>query len=167
MRNTTWQQIEPGQIVKFNYKSMDKPRGIQRVVLVIDPKYRYRKKSTGRIVEFLVGVQLDTLISQPINKRKFGSLIRQFGGLTEDDEDNAIEVGNLGEKVTKRDTQKVYNTLKRFLDKNKVFRTYYLRECRKARVFLLDSYRRFPKKDMQKIILENKIDETIKRLEDL
>ena len=67
MRNTTWTQIEPGQIVRFMYKGLKQDRAVQRVVLVIDPKYRYRKKSTGRIVEFFVGIQLDTLITRPIN----------------------------------------------------------------------------------------------------
>ena len=43
MRNTTWTQIEPGQIVRFMYKGLKQDRAVQRVVLVIDPKYRYRK----------------------------------------------------------------------------------------------------------------------------
>ena len=52
MKNTTWQRVEPGQIVKFSYKSMNSKRGEQRVILIIDPKYRYKKKSTNRIVEY-------------------------------------------------------------------------------------------------------------------
>ena len=166
MRNTTWTQIEPGQIVRFMYKGLKQDRAVQRVVLVIDPKYRYRKKSTGRIVEFFVGIQLDTLITRPINKQKFSKLIRQFGGLVEDDDSDTIEVGDFPEKTTRMLTRQTYRTINRFLSRNDVFRTYLLRECRKKRVFLIDSYPRFPKKAMDKILLEKKIDETLKKIEE-
>tara|TARA_R100001015_G_C4630352_1_gene191914 strand:+ start:2598 stop:3098 length:501 start_codon:yes stop_codon:yes gene_type:complete len=165
MKNTTWKQIEPGQIIRFMYKGVQDNRAVQRVVLVIDPLYRYRKKSTGRVVQFLVGIQLDTLISQPINKQKFSKLIRQFGGLEE--EDGAVEVGDLPDKPTRQVTRQTYKTLDRFLQRNDVFRTFFLRECRKKRVFLLDSYKRFPKKDMDKLIIERKISNTIKKFEEM
>ena len=163
MRNTTWQQIQPGQVIRFNYKGLKDTRGVQRVVLVLDPKYRYRKKSTGRVVEFLIGIQLDTLISQPINKQKLSNLIRQFGGLVKDEQ--AIEVGDFPDKTTKQITRQTYRTINRFLQRNDVFRTFFLRECRKKRVFLLDSYKRFPEKDMKKLLVQKRIDETLKKIE--
>ena len=68
MKNTNWNQVQPGQIIKFTYKSMGDKRGISRVVLVLDPKYRYKKKSTGRVVKFVVGLELDTFLKPPITK---------------------------------------------------------------------------------------------------
>ena len=158
MRNTTWTQIEPGQIVRFMYKGLKQDRAVQRVVLVIDPKYRYRKKSTGRIVEFFVGIQLDTLITRPINKQKFSQLIRQFGGLVEDDDSDTIEVGDFPEKTTRMLTRQTYRTINRFLSRNDVFRTYLLRECRKKRVFLVDNYERLPAKYVKQIIKEQNLE---------
>ena len=52
-------------------------------------------------------------------------------------------------------------------DTNDLFRNFFLRECRKKRVFLLDSYKRFPKKDMDKLIIERKISNTIKKFEEM
>jgi len=81
MKNINWNQIQPGQIIKFTYKSMGDKRGISRVVLVLDPSYKYKKKSTGRAVKFVVGLELDTFIKPPITKQKFEKLIKTLGGL--------------------------------------------------------------------------------------
>lgn len=154
MRNTTWQQIQPGQIIKFIYKSKKDDKSFHRTVLVIDPRYRYKKKSTGRIVEFVVGLQLDTFIAPPINKLKLEKLIKQMGGLSLDK--NTIEVGSLPNKVLyKKQTQEIYETLKLFLEKEDIFRTYFLRECKKRRVFLIDSYQQFPKDASFSLLEEN------------
>ena len=134
MKNTTWSNLQPGQIVRFIYKSKNSQRGIQRTVLIIDPKYKYRKKSTNRSVDFVVGIQLDTLLSAPINVRNFNKLISQFGGLFEDE--GNIEIGNQPNRANSQRTEDIYKTLERFLSKNDVFRTYFSRECRKRRVFL-------------------------------
>jgi|SRR6056300_1071772 len=166
MKNISWQQIQPGQIIKFTYKSMGSNRGIHRNVLVIDPRYRYKKKSTGRIVEFLVGLQLDTFISAPINKIKFEKLIKQMGGLSLDK--GVVEVGSLPNRVAyQKQTQEIYETLKLFLQKEDIFRTFFLRECRKRRVFLIDSYNEFPKDSTQRLLKEQKIQNLIKKTEDL
>jgi len=165
MRNTTWQQIQPGQIVRFVYKSQGTPRGEQRTILVIDPKYRYRKKSTGRIVEFVVGLQLDTLLRPPIDIRNFNKLISRYGGLTLDE--GVVEVGDNPDRADKNTAEDIYKLLERFLKKNDIFRTYFLRECRKRRVFLLDSYQKFPKKAKDNLALKKRINETIKKIEDL
>ena len=54
MKNTTWYTIESGDVVSFRYAG-EGNRSYKRIVLCLDPKYRYRKKSTGRIVEFFIG----------------------------------------------------------------------------------------------------------------
>ena len=165
MKNTTWQQIQPGQIVRFSYKTKGMPRGEQRTVLILDPKYRYRKKSTRRNVDFVVGLQLDTLLRPPISVRSFNRLIKSFGGLTLDE--GIIEVGDNPDRADENTAEQIYIILRRFLKRNDVFRTYYLRECRKRRVFLLDEYKRFPEKAKNKIDLERRINELIKKSEEL
>tara|TARA_B100000900_G_C20341657_1_gene618462 strand:+ start:228 stop:725 length:498 start_codon:yes stop_codon:yes gene_type:complete len=164
MKNTTWQNIQPGQIVRFIYKSKNSSRGIQRTVLIIDPKYRYRKKSTNRSVDFVVGLQLDTILSTPINVRSFNKLISQFGGLFDDG--GIVEVGNQPNRTDAQRTEDVYKTIERFLQKNDVFRTFFLRECRKRRVFLLDSYKRFPKKSLDNLQLRKRLEQTLKKIEE-
>ena len=165
MKNTTWQRVEPGQIVKFSYKSMNSKRGEQRVILIIDPKYRYKKKSTNRIVEYVVGLQLDTALRPPINVRSFNKLISLYDGLSIDE--GIIEVGEQQDIADKDVAEKVYKKLKRFLKTNDIFRTFFLRECKKRRVFLLDSYQGFPRKAKEDIEMRRMIEETIKKTRDL
>jgi len=45
-----------------------------------------------------------------------------------------------------------------------MFRTYFLRECRKRRVFLLDSYEKFPKKALSDLQLKRKAEKSIQRI---
>ena len=164
MKNTTWQRLQPGQIVKFSYKSVDSKRGMNRTVLIIDPKYRYKKKSTGRIVQYVVGLQLDTAITPPINTRAFKALLSKLGGVSIDE--NIVEVGDNPDKANKINSEVIYKSLKRFLKKNDVFRTFFVRECRKRRVFLLDDYKGFPRGAKDDIDIKRKIEETIKKTEE-
>ena len=75
VRNTSWARVEPGQIVSFVYKSQNEKRGYKRTVLLINPDWRYRKKSTGRIKRYVVGIQLDTAISAPLTTPKLERLL--------------------------------------------------------------------------------------------
>ena len=59
MKNTNWNQIESGQIVKFLYKGLKSQRSLLREVIVLDPRFLYRKKSTGRIIELFIGLEID------------------------------------------------------------------------------------------------------------
>jgi|TARA_B100001094_G_scaffold160_1_gene169 hypothetical protein len=163
MKNINWNQIQPGQIIKFTYKSMGDKRGISRVVLVLDPSYKYKKKSTGRAVKFVVGLELDTFIKPPITKQKFEKLIKTLGGLSLDE--GVKEVGDNPDKVIKQDrTKNLYNSIKFVIEKQDLFRTYFLRECRKRRVFLLDNYERFPKKALSDLKLKKEAEQSIKKI---
>ncbi len=75
IRNTSWHRIEPGQIVSFVYKSQNEKRGYKRTVLVINPDWKYRKKSTGRIKRYVVGLVLDTAIAAPLTIPKLNRLL--------------------------------------------------------------------------------------------
>ncbi len=137
MRNTTWANIEPGQIVNFLYKGKDKTKPIKRTVLCINPELKYRKKN-GRTVKFFVGVQLDTAMTKPMNSGELNRLIVQLGGL---EFEEGVVAAQLPDKLTKQQTSKI---LKQVRNLSKYFRTYNLRECKRKRVFLENEYPKIP-----------------------
>ena len=69
-----------------------------------------------------------------------------------------VEVGNFEDTMDDTDVELVYRTLKRFIKKNDVFRTYFLRECKKRRVYLVDNYKRLPESQRKKIISEQNLE---------
>jgi len=156
MRNTIWQKVQPGQIVSFLYKSKNSSKTEKRTVLCIDPEYTYRKKSTKRNVKLFVGLQLETTLRGPINARTLDQAIRLLGGAQLDK--GVVEVGNFEDNMDDTDVDLVYRTLKRFIKKHDVFRTYFLRECKKRRVYLIDNYRRLPASQSKKIINEQNLE---------
>ena len=128
MKNTTWQLVESGQIVSFRYKSQS-GRSVNRTVLCLDPEFRYRKKSTNRVVQFFIGLELNASDkpSLPVGKAK--QLFKILG--TPDDTPT---------QTTTREMEKIYQSIKGFLKRNPIFKTYLLRKCRKNRVFLENKY---------------------------
>ena len=58
MKNTNWNIIQAGQLVRFLYRNM-KGESSQRTAYVLAPRYRYRKQSTKRIVEFFIGLEIE------------------------------------------------------------------------------------------------------------
>ena len=154
MKNTSWAQVQPGQIVSFVYKNKNETKGIKRTVLCLSKRHPYRKKN-GRLTYFFVGLQLDTAVSRPITASKFQALIEQFGGLSKDKK--ITEVGNFEDTMSSSDIRQLYKSLKDFIEKYKIFRTYNLRECRKRRVYLEDEYRYLPKESMDDLLLEQQV----------
>ena len=128
MKNTTWHLVESGQIVSFRYKSQS-GRSVNRTVLCLDPEFRYRKKSTGRIVQFFIGLELNATDKA---KLPVGKLNEVFSIL-----------GDVNRPPTQTDEQRInqtYLSLKGFLNSTPIFKTYLLRKCRKNRVFLENKY---------------------------
>ncbi len=154
MKNTSWDKVQPGQIVSFIYKSKNETKGIKRTVLCLSPRYPYRKKN-GRLTYFFVGLQLDTAVSRPITASRFQALIEQFGGLSKDK--NTTEVGDFKNTISQSDVKKLYRTLIDYIEQYKIFRTYKLRECRKRRVYLEDEYHELPQEALDDLIIEQKI----------
>ena len=59
MKNTYWDAIEPGDVVSFIYKGQqDDAKSARRIVICLDPRLEYRKKSTNRIVDYFVGLEI-------------------------------------------------------------------------------------------------------------
>ena len=159
MRNTIWQQVQSGQIVSFLYKSKDSTRAEKRTVLCIDPEYTYRKKSTGRNVKLFVGLQLETTLRGPITARALDQAIKLLGGAQMDR--GVAEIGNFEDNLDDTDIELVYKSLKRFIKKHDVFRTFFLRECKKRRVYLIDNYRRLPASQTKKLINEQNLEQLL------
>jgi|TARA_B100000085_G_C18433549_1_gene467804 hypothetical protein len=154
MKNTSWEKVQPGQIVSFIYKSKESKKGIRRTVLCLNPKLSYRKKNS-RLTYFFVGLQLDTAITKPITATKFENLIKEFGGLSKDG--SITEIGRFSNTISKQETQRLYQSLQDLIEKYKIFRTYNLRECKKRRVYLEDTYRELPKDSVDELIQEQKL----------
>ena len=130
MKNTNWQIIQAGQIVRFRYKNM-KGESSNRTAYVLAPRYRYRKKSTNRIVEFFIGLEIENTKKQSINPMVLKQMFEQINDYFEASDKNV-------DYTDERAIRRIYENLAKFLDKTPIFRTYFLRECRKRRVFLIE-----------------------------
>jgi len=127
MKNTSWMRIESGQIVSFRYKSSG--RSAQRTVLCLDPEYLYRKKSTGRVVKFFIGLELYASDKPRIPRSVLQQLFKLLGkGDPTPSQTDAQEM------------EKLYQIIKGFLKRTPIFKTYLLRKCRLNRVFLETKY---------------------------
>ena len=138
LRNTTWHKVEPGQIISFVYKTKNETRGYKRTIMLLNPDLKYRKKSTGRIKRYVVGLVLDTQITRPLTTTKVEQLFNRTGGL--EMEEDAL-AANLPDTISKAQNTKLYNRLKAFVRTNKNYRTFDRRECLKRRVYLEVDYK--------------------------
>ena len=161
MKNTNWYIIKSGQIVRFRYKNM-KGESSNRTAYVLAPRYRYKKLSTKRVVEFFIGLEIENTAKQSINPMVLKQMFEEINDIFDDSEKAADYTD---ERVIKR----IYNDLKRFLDGTPIFRTYFLRECRKRRVFLIEDDNDLiggSLKQVVKLILEDKQDALERALPD-
>lgn len=147
LRNIAWHLIKPGQIVNFIYKSKGDTKGYKRTVLVLNPDYNYRKKSTGRTKRFVIGLVLDTAVTTPITETKLERLFKKLGGL--ELEDGSLSA-DLPDRMTSVNTTKLYNRLKTVVRKYDIWRSFDRRECRKRRVYLEIDYKGIPKDVLDK-----------------
>ena len=155
LRNTTWHKVEPGQIISFVYKSKGENRGYKRTIMLLNPDLKYRKKSTGRIKRYVVGIVLDTQITRPLTTTKVEQLFNRTGGLEVEEEALAA---NLPDTISKAQNTKLYNRLKAFVKTNKNYRTFDRRECLKRRVYLEVDYKGIPKDTLDRFESEQRIE---------
>tara|TARA_Y100000004_G_scaffold192822_1_gene254061 strand:- start:698 stop:1204 length:507 start_codon:yes stop_codon:yes gene_type:complete len=144
IKNTAWSKVEAGQIVDFVYKSKNDTKGTKRTVIIVSSDYKYRKKSTGRIKRFVVGLQIDRVGQRPIPKGQLNEIFKNLGGM--ELEEGAFSA-DLPDNVNKNKiaTEKLYTRLKALVKKYNMWRTYDRRECMKRRVYLQMDYDRIPK----------------------
>lgn len=158
MKNTNWYVLEPGQVVSFIYKSQTGDRtSARRTVICLDPRYRYRKQSTGRIVEYFIGLEIDNSLKPTIQPAILKQLFEILG------ENADLILDGTGEESRMK---KIYLELKQFLNRNPMFKTYFYRECRKRRVFLEDKYASLNKLQIKQIS-DNLINESKDSIEDM
>jgi len=155
LRNTTWHKVEPGQIISFVYKTKGENRGYKRTIMLLNPDLKYRKKSTGRIKRYVVGIVLDTQITRPLTTTKVEQLFNRTGGLEIEEEALAA---NLPDTISKAQNTKLYNRLKAFVKTNKNYRTFDRRECLKRRVYLELDYKGIPKDTLDRFESEQRIE---------
>jgi len=149
IRNTAWHMVEPGQIVSFRYKSLGSNKSYNRTVLILNPDMRYRKKTTGRIKRFVVGIQLDTQITRPLTPTKIEALFNRVGGL--EFEEGAIS-GDLKDRLSKAETVTLTGRLKPWYSH---LRTFSRRTCRRNRVYLELDYMKIPKDTVEFNLIKN------------
>ena len=137
MKNTYWDAIEPGDVVSFIYKGQgNDAKSARRVVICLDPRYEHRKKSTNRIVDYFVGLEIFN--SQKSNVSP--TVIKQTFELLSENADVVLSDPQSGGRNR---MEKIYTEFKDLLKRNPdLFRTYFFREARKRRVFLEDKYER-------------------------
>ena len=128
MKNTNWNLVESGQIVSFRYKSRS-GRSVNRTVLCLDPEYLYRKKSTGRVVKFFIGLELYSSDKPRLPVTRLKELFNILG-----------EGDPTPSQTDAQEMEKLYQILKGFLKRTPIFKTYLLRKCRMNRVFLETKY---------------------------
>ena len=110
MKNTNWQIIQAGQIVRFRYKNM-KGESSNRTAYVLAPRYRYRKKSTNRIVEFFIGLEIENTKKQSINPMVLKQMIEQINDYFEETDKNA-------DYTDERAIQRIYENINNYTFKN-------------------------------------------------
>ena len=142
MKNTTWFMVGSGDVVQFRYVGKN---GISenRTVICLDPRYKYKKKSTNRNVEFFIGLQIDTKGKGGLTPASLKTLLQILGKVESD-----LESGIFND--TQR-IRKIYDKLESFLKTEPIFRTYLLRECRRRRVFLMDKYSDLNKQQIKQV----------------
>ncbi len=113
MKIATWNTIRAGQVIRFRYKSEKANKSYNRTVIVLDPFYRYLKKSTNRRIELLVGIEIDSDEKAPLSPVKLKQLFKLLS-----------QTRSEGEVAAMNETQvlqNIYEDLKRFLVDSPVF----------------------------------------------
>ena len=159
MKNTNWNIIEAGQIVQFTYRNM-KGESSRRTAYVLAPRYKYRKQSTRRIVEFFIGLEIENTAKQSVNPMVLKQMFEEINDL--------FEEGGNADYTEERVINRIYEGLKQFLKSTPIFRTYFLRECRRRRVFLIEDSKEMSGnlRKVVDLILEDKKDALERALPD-
>ena len=146
MKNTYWDAIQPGDVVSFIYKGQgDDAKSARRVVICLDPRYEHRKKTTNRVVDYFIGLEIFN--SQKSNLSP--TVIKQTFDLLSENVDTVLTDPQSGGRSR---MEKIYLELKELLKRNpELFRTYFFREARKRRVFLEDKYDRLNSMQVKQI----------------
>ena len=147
MRNTTWNRLQPGQIVNFLYQGKKDKRAFRRFVIILDTKHRANTKDGMKI--FVSGLQLKKFGEDYVSKQSINIAIRLLGGLAsiKDKAGNKIgtQVNIQGVTGETKDPSRaqinaVLNRLRRLIRREDIFKTYDYVQCKRRRVYLETEY---------------------------
>ena len=147
MRNTSWNRLQPGQIVNFLYQGKKDKRAFRRFVIILDTKHRANTKDGMNI--YVSGLQLKKFGEDHIPKQSINMAINLLGGLAsiKDKAGNKIgtQVNIQGVTGETKDPSRaqingVLNRLRRLIRREDIFKTYDYVQCKRRRVYLETEY---------------------------
>ena len=128
---------------------------MNRTVLCLDPEFPYKKISTNRVVKFFIGLELNASDKTALPVGRVKEIFKILG--TPDETPS---------QTNAQEMERIYLTIKEFLKKNPIFKTYLLRKCKKNRVFLEDKYQSLNSLQVKKVSdIINEDEETTNILE--
>jgi len=132
----SWGKVTTGDIISFRYKGV-KSKPSLTTILVLNRKIQLHKKH-GKTDFYLVGLKLESqgVVPQIKNKDELVELLERVGVIevvNMADEIYRVEVKGTGPKGFR---QRNYQRLKKYIEQNKVYRTYNYTEAKKSAVFL-------------------------------
>tara|TARA_R100000005_G_C4900589_1_gene142955 strand:+ start:202 stop:720 length:519 start_codon:yes stop_codon:yes gene_type:complete len=151
MRNTSWNRVQPGQIVNFLYQGKKDKRAFRRFVIILDPKHRVNTKDGMKI--FVSGLQLKKFGEDYIPKQSITLAMRLLGGLASIKDKAGNRVGTQvniqgvtseTQDPSRSDIKGVLNRLRRLIKREDILKTFDYVQCRRRRVYLETEYDRIP-----------------------
>ena len=132
----TWGKVTAGDIISFRYKGKQSTATLT-TILVLNPRILYTRKDKTKTFH-LVGLKLEESGTIPLIKNKplLVSMLEQIGDIEVVDGKNEIfKVRVLG-TGPRGATRRVYDRVKKKLNRFSVYRTYDYKEAKKSAVFL-------------------------------
>ena len=132
----TWGKVQAGDIISFRYKGKQLTPTLT-TILVLNPRIPYTRKDKTKVYH-LVGLKLEEQGTIPLirNKPLLVQMLESIGEIQVVDDENEIfrvSIKGLGPRGV---TPRVYDRIKRKLNKFAVYRTYDYEEARRSQVFL-------------------------------
>ena len=147
MKNVSWNNLIPGQIISFLYQSKNDIRAVRRFVVVLDPRYIQKTKTVPRpVISQIISLLGGMAVNVDEAGNPYGKQVN-IEGLTED---------TRAKDVTTAEFTKIFNRIRILVGTQSILRTYDLLQCRKRRVFLETDYGLIPRSVIN--VLEKQIE---------
>ena len=135
-----WNQVRPGDIISFRYKSKSTGRTLVNSVLVLNPRLQVKLKD-GTQTKHLIGIKLEesNKISLRLTQRQV-VLLEQIGNFIKIDDKNNLYKLEIDRKFLISDIrgirQEAYDKISKGLNIQGQYRTYDYLKAKKSAVFL-------------------------------
>ncbi len=135
-----WNQVRPGDIISFRYKSKSTGRTLMQSVLILNPRLNVTLKN-GTKTKHLIGIKLEE--SNKISLRltaKQVTLLEKIGDFKKIDDKNNLYKLEIDRKFVINDIkgikQEAYDKISKSLNIQGQYRTYDYRRARASAVYL-------------------------------